>query len=257
LESSAGAGGAGSIKRSSESRKGLRRCRWGRVRVVVRCRFRIRSSAATFSGEFASNLPMSQFQVVEVSSEVILAAARGEARAHEQIYLAYRRVVYNLIRRLIVRPAVADEILQDVFVEILRSIGSYTASGPFGGWVRTVAINKCLMHLRSPWHRSLLWIDAEEHEETAKAMNDLAMHGEAVASAGQDLERALATLPALTRSVVWLHDVEGYTHGEIAHLLGRTTSFSKSQLSRAHARLRDLLDSPDGSLSCIPVSTSC
>ena len=209
----------------------------------------------------ASNLTMSQFQVIEVSSEVILAAARGDAQAHEQIYVAYRRVVYNLIRRLIVRPAVADEILQDVFVEILRSIGSYGASGPFGGWVRSVAVNKCLMHLRSPWHRSLLWIDAQEHDDIDGVLQDSAAHidsmGEATAAVGQDLERALATLPTLARTVVWLHDVEGYTHGEIAHLLGRTTSFSKSQLSRAHARLRHLLDSPHRSLPCIPVSTSC
>jgi RNA polymerase sigma-70 factor (ECF subfamily) len=200
---------------------------------------------------------MSQFQVVEVSSEVILAAARGDVRAHEQIYVTYRRVVYNLIRRLIARPAVADEILQDVFVEILRSIGSYAASGSFGGWVRALTVNKCLMHLRSPWHRSLMWIDAQEPEGTANALDAIAVQGEAVASAGQDLERAMATLPPLTRAVVWLHDVEGYTHGEIASLLKRTPSFSKSQLSRAHARLRDLLDSPDGSVPCIPVSTSC
>jgi len=200
---------------------------------------------------------MSQFQAVEVSSEIILAASRGDVRAHEQIYIAYRRAVYNMIRRLITRPAVADEILQDVFVEVLRSIGSYAGSGSFGGWVRSVAVNKCLMHLRSPWHRRLLWIDAQEPEDTDRVLDDIAMQAEVSASAGQDLERAMASLPALTRTVVWLHDVEGYTHGEIANLLGRTTSFSKSQLSRAHARLRDLLDSPDGSVPCIPVSTSC
>ena len=210
---------------------------------------------ATFSPPSASNLPMSQFHVVEVAPEVIHAAARGDIRAHEQIYVVYRRVVYNLIRRLISRPAVADEILQDVFVEILRSIGSYAASGPFGGWVRSVAVNKCLMHLRSPWHRSLLWIDAQEHGDAIGVL-DASMQSETMEAADEDLERALASLPALTRTVVWLYDVEGYTHGEIAALLGRTPSFSKSQLSRAHARLRDLLESTDGSLPCIPVSTS-
>jgi RNA polymerase sigma-70 factor (ECF subfamily) len=53
-----------------------------------------------------------------------------------------------------------------------------------------------------------------------------------------DLEAALERLPERSRAVVWLHDVEGYTHEEIAELMGMTTSFSKSQLARAHDRLR-------------------
>src|SRR2546421_12267504 len=57
-----------------------------------------------------------------------------------------------------------------------------------------------------------------------------------------DLERALERLSETARAVVWLHDVEGYTHEEIAEQMGKTVSFSKSQLARAHVRLRRLLD---------------
>jgi DNA-directed RNA polymerase specialized sigma24 family protein len=57
-----------------------------------------------------------------------------------------------------------------------------------------------------------------------------------------DLEYALAELSATSRAVVWLHDVEGYTHKEIGQMMDKTTSFSKSQLARAHERLRGLLD---------------
>src|SRR2546425_842945 len=57
-----------------------------------------------------------------------------------------------------------------------------------------------------------------------------------------DLERALKQLTGTARAVVWLHDVEGYTHEEIAELMGKTVSFSKSQLARAHARLRRTLE---------------
>ena len=80
---------------------------------------------------------------------------------------------------------------------------------------------------------------------------------DAQVQASSDVERALATLPPLTRSVVWLHDVEGYTHGEIARLMGRTASFSKSQLARAHQRLRELLDPQSESLPCTHLSTIC
>ena len=86
---------------------------------------------------------------------------------------------------------------------------------------------------------------------------DPASHPDVQAAASIDVERALATLPALTRSVVWLHDVEGYTHAEIGRLLGRTASFSKSQLARAHVRLRELLEQPAGSSPCTHVSSIC
>jgi len=66
------------------------------------------------------------------------------------------------------------------------------------------------------------------------------------------LERALMTLPSLSRAVVWLHDVEGYTHADIGFALGRTPSFSKSQLARAHRRLRDVLGAEDAILEGTP-----
>jgi RNA polymerase sigma-70 factor (ECF subfamily) len=72
-----------------------------------------------------------------------------------------------------------------------------------------------------------------------------------------DLERALAHLGDTARAVVWLHDVEGYTHAEIGRLLGGTASFSKSQLARAHARLRELLEADGVKAPCMPISTSC
>ncbi len=181
--------------------------------------------------------------------------------AHDAIYRACGRAVYTLIRRLI-PPAAADDLFQEVFVQILRSIGSYAGEGSFAGWVRAITVNKCLTHLRSPWQRRALWLDAQEEQPAALALIDAAPRPDVQATINADLERALAALPALTRSVVWLHDVEGYTHHEIASLLGRTPSFSKSQLSRAHQRLRELLDpqvsaSKVESLSCTPVSTSC
>ncbi len=199
---------------------------------------------------------MSQFHCVEVPPELIRAAVAGQVEAHAQIYRTYGQLVFNLIRRLIPRPAVAEEIFQDVFVEILRSIGTYSGSGSFGGWVRSVAVNKSLMYLRSPWHRSLLWLDASEPDEVSAVLADAVPQTE-VSVPQRELEAALALLAPVTRSVVWLHDVEGYTHVEIARLLGRTTSFSKSQLARAHRRLRELLESSAESMPCMPVSTSC
>lgn len=196
-------------------------------------------------------------QGIEVADETVRAARQGDARAHETIYVACRRPIYTLIRRLVVRAAIADELFQETFVEVLRNIGAYSGEGSFGGWVRSIAVSKCLMYLRSPWHRSLLYLDNDDGEAAPVVLLDQAAHPDVQAAASLDVERALATLPALTRSVVWLHDVEGYTHVEIGRLLGRTASFSKSQLARAHGRLRELLEQPAGSSPCTHVSSLC
>jgi RNA polymerase sigma-70 factor (ECF subfamily) len=202
---------------------------------------------------------MSQFAGIDVPSEVIRAACGGDARAHETIYRSCRQPVHTLIRRLISRPAIADELFQETFVEILRSIGSYSGEGAFGGWVRSIAVNKCLTYLRSPWHRSLMSLDAggTDDVQPVHVLLDPVSRPDAQAEASADVERALSMLAPLARSVVWLHDVEGYTHIEIARLMGRTTSFSKSQLARAHARLRELLDTQAESLPCTHLSSIC
>ena len=201
---------------------------------------------------------MSLFHGIDLPPETIRAAAAGARAAHEAIYRQYQRPVFTLIRRLINRPAVADDLFQEVFVEILRSVDRFSGEGSFSGWVRTITVNKCLMYLRSPWHRSLMWLDAEEPESPlAQSLVDTGPRTDAHVAAQADLERAFESLSPLTRTVVWLHDVEGYTHGEIARALGRTTAFSKSQLARAHHRLRELLEPQTETLPCMPASTSC
>lgn len=182
---------------------------------------------------------MSSFFSLNVPPETIRAASAGDGAAHEQIYLACRGPVYTLIRRLIPRAAVADDVFQDTCVELLRNIGAYSGQGSFGGWVRSIALSKCLMYLRSPWHRNFRSLDSDESSTIPEPASD---SGEAL-DAQAELAQALAQLPVLTRSVVWLHDVEGFTHSEIGRMLGRTTSFSKSQLARAHVRLRERLES--------------
>jgi RNA polymerase sigma-70 factor (ECF subfamily) len=195
---------------------------------------------------------MPPIQTAQVPTDIVLRAQRGDRDAHECIYRQLSQPVYTLIRRLVVRPAVAQDLLQDVFVEVLRNLSDYRAIGSFEGWVKSIAINKALMYLRSPWHRSLRWLDADVISGLhAEACEQLAEPMDA------DLARALEQLPPLSRAVVWLHDVEDFTHAEIARMFGRTTSFSKSQLARAHEQLRERLKPDTGGLSCMPISKNC
>jgi RNA polymerase sigma-70 factor (ECF subfamily) len=202
---------------------------------------------------------MASRSVPDLDSSVIAAAKAGDDAAHAAIYAHYSNRLFTSIYRLVPRRAQAEDLLQEVFLEVLRGIRSFQGAGSFGGWLHTIAVNKSLSHLRSPWRRGLLWLDDDsavaELDRHAPVAPPDADHAERT-----ELEAALRELSPLARAVVWLHDVEGYTHAEIAQQLGRTVSFSKSQLARAHARLRELLVTQDEvvpeALPCTPATQS-
>ena len=164
-------------------------------------------------------------QLAEAKSLVSRARA-GDFSALEQLYRAYERPVYTLARRLTRSPEDAEDVLQETFLEVCRSLKQWRGESNLWGWIRTIASSKALMRYRR-----------EKLREWEPLNDDVAREAEDV-PLQMDLEAALGRLPERSRAVVWLHDVEGYTHEEIAELMGMTTSFSKSQLARAHDRLR-------------------
>jgi RNA polymerase sigma-70 factor (ECF subfamily) len=196
---------------------------------------------------------MTAFTDDDLPAGTVSRAREGSAEAREAIYRAFEAPVRSLARRLVPGSAQAEDLAHDVFVEVLTSLGQYEGRGSFAGWVRTITVRRCLMYLRSPWRRALRWARAADDDGREAAPSAAS----ATAGDALDLERALARLPDTARAVVWLHDVEGYTHAEIGALFGGTASFSKSQLARAHARLRELLEPEGVKTSCMPVSTNC
>src|SRR5512143_62228 len=150
-------------------------------------------------------------------------ALAGEPGAQEAIYRSFERPVFTLARRLVPQRAAAEDLAQDVFVEVLTRLAQFEGRGSFAGWVRAIAVNRCLSHLRSPWQRGLHWLDRAAGMDVDAALerpDETLRDG----GAALDLERALARLPDTARAVVWLHDVEGYTHGEIGKLFDATPS---------------------------------
>jgi RNA polymerase sigma factor (sigma-70 family) len=200
---------------------------------------------------------MSGFADVRPDAAIIDRARRGDMKAHEVLYRGYRVAVYTLACRMLQNAATAEEVLQETSIEVIRKLKTVRDDGAFGGWVKRIAVNKCLGHLRSGWHRFATPVG--EHGEAGTLLLEGSDDGHGAGRAGgeMDLELALSLLAPVARSVVWLHDVEGYTHGEIGRMMNRTTSFSKSQLARAHGRLRELLGHDNGDDSCMPQPNSC
>ncbi len=183
---------------------------------------------------------MSKFADIQIDDAIVRRAARGDVRAHEILYRAFAAPVYALCLRFTRVPAQAEDLVQETFVEIMRSIGQFRGEAAIGSWIRRIAVTKALMFLRSAWTARGQSLDDDWDDMTA---GDVRTHGvSARPDDALDLDQALANLPPVSRAVVWLHDVEGFTHKEIAALMGKTESFSKSQLSRAYQRLRPMLD---------------
>src|SRR5512138_3246833 len=170
---------------------------------------------------------MDSYLLANAESGVARARAGDEA-ALEELYRAFEAPVYNLARRICRTTEDAEDVLQETFFEVCRSIHQYRGDGSLWGWIRTIAASKALMRLRRNKYRDTDEFDDDLHHRSPRHDNGLRM----------DLEAALERLPETSRAVVWLHDVEGYTHEEIAGMMGKTVSFSKSQLARAHTRLR-------------------
>lgn len=187
----------------------------------------------------ATDRPVSSF-AIDVPEALLARARAGDGAAFEQIYRWFERPVFTLAVRIAGDRDEATEVLQETMLKVLTRIGDFRGhrdgSGtPFWGWLRQIAVNEALMRLRS--RRRHEHADSDDEH----LADDRAPPPPAAADAAA-LGRALAQLPEATRSVLWLYHAEGYTHEEIASLMQRSISFSKSQLARGSRRLRQLLE---------------
>jgi RNA polymerase sigma factor (sigma-70 family) len=188
------------------------------------------------------------------TSELLIARLRrADSSAQSSVFRQFERVVYTLCLRMLGKAPAALDAMQDSFIQAFSQIAQFRASAPFGMWLRVIVVNRCLRELRdSKDHRDLDALDPGledglEHEpgQSTWDWSSVALNNRI------DLERALASLSARARTVLWLYHVEGYQHAEIAEVFGATVSFSKSQLARALAQLRHILE-PD---SCLMIET--
>ncbi len=160
----------------------------------------------------------------------LAALKRGCRNTQERVYRDYSRAAWTLGMRLSGCEAQAWDAVQAGFVRAFERIGQLREAAAFGPWLRRLIVNQ----LMDQYRRQL---PAPPAAPALSAAPD-------TPEDGLDLEQALGRLDPVDRAVIWLHDVEGLTHPEIAELAGQTPSWSKSRLSRTRARLRDWLTPP-------------
>jgi RNA polymerase sigma-70 factor, ECF subfamily len=165
---------------------------------------------------------------------VIRRAIAGDERALRALWSQHAPHIDAVVRRLVGDPDLAADVAQEVWIQIFRALPSYRGESQFGTWAHRIAVNRTLNALRRS--RRLAKVEAEIDEDTAAVEPD----GERSLLMAS-IEDAAAQLAPGARAVFVLHDVEGYTHEEIARELGITPGGSKSQLFKARAKLRRLL----------------
>jgi RNA polymerase sigma-70 factor (ECF subfamily) len=176
-------------------------------------------------------------------------AQQGDGAAFEQIYKLHSRRVYALCLRMVGEPMQAEDLSQEVFLQVFRKIGTFRGESAFSTWMHRIAVNIVLMSLRrkSFTETPIDTLTNSEDESSQSLMEsggpDLRLNG---VIDRITLRAAINELAPGYRAMFILHDIEGYEHHEIAEMFGCTAGNSKSQVHKARARLRELLQKAAG-----------
>lgn len=171
---------------------------------------------------------MSSSFAIDIDSELIYRVQAGDRAAFKVIYHAFERPAYTLAMRFCHNPDSARDILQESMLRVFRKIDQFRFEAPFWTWVRKIVVNAALMHLRSN----------KKYDGLEVLVDNVGQTGPDQPAMQRDLATAFGMLAPTRRAVLWLYAVEGYTHEEIGKLMGKTPSFSKSQLMRARRQIK-------------------
>ena len=173
-------------------------------------------------------------------------AVNGDEAALRSIWTQHAPRIDAVVKRLVGDPDIAADVAQEVWIQIFRALPTYRGDSQFSTWAHRIAVNRTLNALRSLRRISKSEVEIEDHTSLVEHEGDRAL-------LAQTIDDAVQKLSPGARTVFVLHDVEGYTHEEIAAELGITSGGSKSQLFKARAKLRRLLahlvDAPQNHLT--------
>jgi RNA polymerase sigma-70 factor (ECF subfamily) len=179
--------------------------------------------------------------------QLMLAAQRDDAGAFEALFRKYARQLVSFARQFVGSQARAEELVQDVFLQVYRTRHRYTPQARFATWVYRIAANHCLSEMRRGEYRGRMQpLDATEEgdEPPVQYVDPDARTGEAILLSREAVDRirtVLAALPPQQRAALWLARAEGFSYDEVADTLGCSLAAVKSLIHRATVTLRDRL----------------
>ena len=166
-------------------------------------------------------------------------ASNGNLAAFELLYQRYHRRTYSLCLRMTNSQTEAEDLTQEVFIQLFRKIGSFRGDSAFSTWLHRLTVNQVLMHFRRRSVKNEK--TSEDGEIPEQIVSGTANPNKMFVLDRLALSKAIEQLPPGYKKVFILHDVEGYEHEEIARMLKLSVGTSKSQLHKARLKLRGLL----------------
>jgi RNA polymerase sigma-70 factor (ECF subfamily) len=195
---------------------------------------RSRSTGEWVEDEMATNATS-----IKQQAGVIRALDVDDMSGFDEIYSKHYRRVYSICLRMTGNVAEAEDLTQEVFLQLHRKLKSFRGESAFTTWLHRLTVNHVLMHFRKRRVRSEVGTDDGEMPDQVDPLSD---NPRAMPIVDQiALDNAISKLPKGYRAVFILHDVEGYEHEEVAKILGCSSGTSKSQLHKARLRLRKFL----------------
>jgi len=168
--------------------------------------------------------------------DLVARCQAGDVDAFETLYRQHASRIYTLACRMSGSPEDGEDLLQEIFLQAHRKLGSFKGDASIGTWLYRLALNHCLDFVRS---RQVKMSKLTETLDAETSFEPVARRDTPIARI--DLERAVERLPEGCREAFVLHDVEGFDHKEVADLLGIAEGTSKSQVFKARLKLRGFL----------------
>jgi RNA polymerase sigma-70 factor, ECF subfamily len=177
------------------------------------------------------------------AASLVRRAQRGEEEAFATLYQLHKKRVYSVCLQMTRDVADAEDLTQEAFMQVFRSVSSFRGDSAFSTWLHRIAVNTVLMKLRRRKSPPLVSLDEPVLTDSPSLKREVGKADPSLSGAIDRiaLRRAVEELPAGCRKIFDLHEVEGYQHHEIAQLLQCSIGNSKSQLHKAKIKMRDVL----------------
>ena len=191
------------------------------------------------TANMGSIIPEANIHAGVTDEDINYALTGDKMSGFEDLYRKHYRRVYSICLRMTGNVAEAEDLTQEVFIQLHRKLDSFRGESAFTTWLHRLTVNQVLMHFRKRSVKSEL---TTEDGEMPDSVDPDTLNPETMPIIDRiSLETAIAQLPPGYRTAFVLHDVEGYEHEEIARILGCSPGTSKSQLHKARLKLRRLI----------------
>ncbi len=172
------------------------------------------------------------------SEDLIQQCLQGETKAYSQLYHRYCKAMFSTCYRIVNHFAEAEDVLQDSFIDAFKNLKTFNYESTFGGWLKTIVINKSINHLRK---KKIALIDIDKTITENIIEHDTTNEAEIIYKVAE-VKAAIQLLPDGYRTVLSLYLLEGYDHEEIAEIMHVATSTTRTQFIRAKQKLLQLLE---------------